>query len=139
MVPKRCWPERSLCTDTEEVSDIFHMCGGIMYLLVCGVHGWIWCLKITKRVPRHVTHMHRYMAVPRTPVQTDRLDTTEASAVYRATRDNNRQVIKAAKCQMSNVNHQVIKAAKCQMSYFIFYQGELHKSEKRATSSGGKL
>ena len=63
------------------------------------------------------------MAVPRTPVQTDRLDTAEASAVYRATRDNNRQVIKAAKCQMS---------------YFIFYQGELHKSEKRATSTGGK-
>lgn len=46
----------------------------------------------------------KYMAVPRTPVQTDRLDTTEASAVYRATRDR---------------------------------QGELHKSEKRATSSGG--
>jgi len=46
----------------------------------------------------------KYMAVPRTPVQTDRLDTTEASAVYRATRDR---------------------------------QGDLHKSEKRATSSGG--
>ena len=103
MVPKRCWPERSLCTDTAEVSDTFHMCGGIMYLLVCGVHGWIWCSKITKRVPRHVTHMHRYMAVPRTPVQTDRLDTTEASAVYRATRDR-----------------QVIKAATSQMSYFMF-------------------
>ena len=122
MVPKRCWPERSLCTDTAEVSDTFHMCGGIMYLLVCGVHGWIWCSKITKRVPRHVTHMHRYMAVPRTPVQTDRLDTTEASAVYRATRDR-----------------QVIKGATRQMSYFVFQQGELHKSEKRATSSGGGL
>ena len=33
--------------------------------------------------------LHRYMAVPRTPVQTDRLDTTEASAIYRATRDKN--------------------------------------------------
>merc|ERR1719382_2330293 len=31
----------------------------------------------------------KYMAVPRTPVQTDRLDTTEASAIYRATRDKN--------------------------------------------------
>jgi len=52
----------------------------------------------------------KYMAVPRTPVQTDRLDTTEASAVYRATRDNNNE------CDR---------------------QGKLHKSEKRATSSGG--
>ena len=67
-----------------------------------------------------MTHMHRYMAVPRTPVQTDRLDTTEASAVYRATRDR-----------------QVIKGATRQMSYSVFQQGELHKSEKRATSSGG--
>ena len=66
--------------------------------------------------------MHRYMAVPRTPVQTDRLDTTEASAVYRATRDR-----------------QVIKGATRQMSYLIFRQGELHKSEKRATSSRGRL
>lgn len=52
----------------------------------------------------------KYMAVPRTPVQTDRLDTTEASAIYRATRDKN------------NSDKD---------------QGKLHKSEKRATSSGG--
>ena len=25
MVPKRCWPERSLCTNTAEVSDTFHI------------------------------------------------------------------------------------------------------------------
>jgi len=49
----------------------------------------------------------KYMAVPRTPVQTDRLDTTEASAIYRATREKNNN------------------------------KGELHKSEKRAASSGG--
>ena len=42
----------------------------------------------------HVTHMHRYMAIPRTPVQTDRLDTTEASAVYRASRESNKNKVK---------------------------------------------
>ena len=65
-------------------------CGIIMYLLLCNVLDCY--IKPEKDLPMHVVRqMHRYMAVPRTPVQTDRLDTTEASAVYRATRDNNNE------------------------------------------------
>ena len=61
----------------------------------------------------HVTHMHRYMAVPRTPVQTDRLDTTEASAVYRATRDN-------ININNNNCDHQVIEELLQNLfSYFV--------------------
>ena len=85
-----------------------------MYLLVCDVHGRILCSSnITKRFPMHVTHMHRYMAVPRTPVQTDRLDTTEASAVYRATRDN-------ININNNNCDHQVIEELLQNLfSYFV--------------------
>ena len=127
MVPKRCWPELPLRTDATEVSDPFHTRGGIMYLLVCGVHAWILCSKITKRLPMHVTHIHRYMAVPRTPVQTDRLDTTEASAIYRATREKSNNKVKLKQPHTSIV------------IFYAFEQGELHKSEKRAASSGGNI